>query len=169
MEIIEDAVQDISESIMQDKFLNKEIIIEKLKAFIPSAFKTLLQNNISVLELEATKLKKQLASGIFDFDGQLRMNKSYELGVLNDKLKQQNRAAHATIDYCDYEVLKRWVAQNWGEKKLDEFFKLQPDIKTRLFKTEIRTREKQLVNKKDRPNEIVYSTGNKTLENEKIK
>ncbi len=169
IDIIEDAVQKMAESIMEDKFLSNAAIVERLKIFIPSALFALLQEAVTPLETEALALKAELSEGKYDYDNKIRMNKMFKLGKINDEIKHNNRAVHAVLDYCEYKALRFWVIQEFGEKKLNEFNSLQISERTKLMKSHIGIRKKQLINNKDRPNEIIYSTGSKVLENEKLK
>lgn len=142
--IIETHIEQLAASIMSENMMEKDVIVSKIETFIISAINTLIGENVSLLEKEVQVLKAEMAAGMYDYDPKLKMSKMYHLGALKDKVKEQNRAAHATKDYSEYNILKQFVKARCGQSFLEEYYALQTTQKVELMKPIIHKMAKQL-------------------------
>ena len=122
MEIIRDKIDILTEQIVNLKFLNVEELKTKIRVLFSDITKDLLSEMLSDFDKEYSELYREQLVTNHGFKHQQLQAK---LSLVNQKRKQYKKAIKSCENLKEYEYLKQFVKEKYGNDVLSEFFETQ--------------------------------------------
>ena len=120
MEIIKNRIDILTEQIIELKYLNVIELKTKIRVLFADITYDLLCQTLSGFDKEYSELYRET---LITNHGRKHQEILVQLSMLKQKKKQYNKAIQFCTDLKEYEELKQFIKDKFGDEVLKEFFK----------------------------------------------